>query len=64
MVLIPLKTDYFCGVLQELPSELQHPSAEPLGYRSYVRVVAGIFLCHRSDEFISRVVGPGMELLF
>lgn len=44
MVLIPLKTDYLCGASQDLSSELQDPSAETLGYKSYVRVAAGIFL--------------------
>lgn len=46
MVLIPLKTDYLCYASQELPSELQDPSAETLGNWSYARVVAGIFLHH------------------
>lgn len=64
MILIPLKTDYLSGASQELPSELQDSSAETLGYKSYARVIAGIFLHHRSSEFICRIVGPGMEILF
>lgn len=64
MVLIPLKTDYLCGASQELLSELQDSSAETLGYKSYVRVIAGIFHHHWSSEFICRIVGPGTELLF